>query len=346
MQTPPPNIFDYNLKEWEYWVQKAGHPRYRAGQIFAWLHRLNATDVVEMGNLPQALRARLATEFVWPREAQESRALGADGTAKLLYLFPREKVVETVWLPYEKRQSICISVQSGCSLNCSFCATGKIDFKGNLSAGEIVAQVYLTQKAMGRRVTNVVFMGMGEPFYNYDNVMKAADLLNDPNGMNIGARHITISTSGILPGIERFIQEKRPYGLALSLHAVFPDKRAQLMNIEEKYPFQQVVGYLERNRASMRKSRLTFEYIMIREKNMGYEDARELARLARRLRAKVNLIPLNTSFGGMVRPSEEEIQQFHGMLSEFGITAMNRRSPGKDIDAACGMLAGGQLALK
>jgi len=262
-----------------------------------------------------------------------------DKTAKYLFAFDK-KEVESVWLPYENRQSICISVQSGCSLDCSFCATGKIAFKGNLSTGQILSQVYGMQQMHDRRITNVVFMGMGEPFYNYDNVIKAASLLSHKHGMNISRRRLTLSTSGVLPGIRRFVEEKQPYRLALSLHAVFAEKRKQIMDIEEKFSFIEVLEYLGGKRAELQQGQLMFEYIMIDEVNISENDAKELARWAKLLRAKVNLIPMNTEFNGMRRPSDEKIYAFWRQLVERDVVAINRKSPAKDIDGACGMLAG------
>lgn len=317
-----------------------GHKRFRAQQVFQWLHLKQVFDVRRMRNLKADFQDYLTEKFQFPdfKILNETRS-PSDQTAKYLFEFGT-KQVESVWLPYENRQSICISVQSGCSLDCSFCATGKIPFKGNLSTAQILTQVYGMQQLYDRRITNVVFMGMGEPFYNYDNAIKAASLLAHQHGMNISRRRITISTSGVLPGIRRFIEEKQPYRLALSLHAVFPEKRQQIMDIEEKFPFEDVLRYLRDHREDLQQGQLMFEYIMIDRVNIFPEDARELARWAKQLRAKVNLIPMNTTFNGMHRPSDEDIYAFWRQLVEQQVVAVNRKSPAKDIDGACGMLAG------
>jgi 23S rRNA (adenine2503-C2)-methyltransferase len=317
-----------------------GHKKFRAQQVFQWLHLKQVFDVRQMTNLKADFQDYLAEKFSFPdfKILNESKS-PSDQTAKYLFEFGKRQV-ESVWLPYENRQSICISVQSGCSLDCSFCATGKIPFKGNLTAGEILTQVYGMQQLYDRRITNIVFMGMGEPFYNYDNAIRAAGLIGHQHGMNISRRRITLSTSGVLPGIKRFVEEKQPYRLALSLHSVFADKRKQIMDIEEKYPFLDVLEYLKEKRYELQQGQLMFEYIMIDGINIFPDDARELARWAKALNAKVNLIPMNTEFNGMHRPPDEKIYDFWRSLVERGVVAVNRRSPAKDIDGACGMLAG------
>ncbi|MCS6984861.1 MAG: 23S rRNA (adenine(2503)-C(2))-methyltransferase RlmN [Leptospiraceae bacterium] len=337
------HIYDFDLAQWQEYLRTKGYPAYRARQIFEWLHRHMVSSPQECHNLPTELRQLLEEEFHWPG-GEEIRSLqSSDGTVKFLIAFSQRKVIETVWLPYPNRQSLCVSVQAGCSLNCRFCATGKIPFGGNLTTGEILTQFYLTQRTMQKKVTNVVFMGMGEPFYNYEATIKAAFLMHSTLGQSVGARHITISTAGVLPAVERFYQEKNPFGLALSVHAVFPEKRREIMDIEKKYPLQDLLKVLRQYRDRIRKNRFTFEYIMIRKFNMYREDAQKLAELAREFRAKINLIPLHTRFYGMEPPSEEEQNLFFKWLYEEGVLARNRRSPGKDIEAACGMLAAGKL---
>ena len=317
---------------------KAGYPKFRAQQVFQWLHLKQVLDVAEMTNLKADFKAYLTENFSFPEYVIRQKTISpVDQTAKYLFGF-KEKSVEAVWLPYENRQSICISVQSGCSLDCSFCATGKIKFNGNLTAAEIISQVYGLQKLYDRRITNVVFMGMGEPFYNYDHVMRAAEILAHQNGMNLSRRRITISTSGVLPGIKRFIEEKQPYRLALSLHAVFATTRRTIMDIEEKFSFTEVLEYLYQKRHELQQGQLMFEYILIDGVNISQKDADELARWAKRLKAKVNLIPMNTEFNGMKRPDEKTIYDFWRRLVEQKIVAVNRKSPAKDIEGACGML--------
>ncbi|MFZ5628532.1 MAG: 23S rRNA (adenine(2503)-C(2))-methyltransferase RlmN [Spirochaetota bacterium] len=335
-----PEILGLTEEELAAYLVADGHKKFRAQQVFQWLHLKQVFDVRQMTNLKADFQDYLTEKFVFPefRILNETKS-PSDQTAKYLFEFGN-KQVESVWLPYENRQSICISVQSGCSLDCSFCATGKIAFKGNLTTGQILSQVYGMQHLYDRRITNVVFMGMGEPFYNYDNAIKAAGLLAHQHGMNISRRRITLSTSGVLPGIKRFIEEKQPYRLALSLHAVFAEKRRAIMDIEEKFAFEEVLEYLREHRGEMQQGQLMFEYIMIDGINISPEDAKELARWAKLLKAKVNLIPMNTSFNGMHRPTDEKIYDFWRQLVERDVVAVNRKSPAKDIDGACGMLAG------
>lgn len=327
------------LPDWEEWL--GGKPKFRARQITSWLHQKDALSASEMSDLPQDLRDQLHSNFNWPQESMLENLChsSTDKTAKLLFAFSENKKVETVWLPYENRQSICISVQAGCSLDCSFCATGKIKFGGNLSVGEILLQVYMARKVMQKKITNIVFMGMGEPFYNYENVVKAAHILHSQFGSGISTRRITISTSGVLPGIVRFTQEKQPFKLALSLHSAIPEKRARLMDIEKKYSITEILDFLHSNRNSFKANQLMIEYIMIRNFNMGDEDKKALIKAARKISAKINLIPLNTSFGGYKAPTEKEIDHFWRDIKSHNLVVINRRSPAKSIEGACGMLA-------
>lgn len=339
-----PEILALTEEELAEHIVADGHKKFRAQQVFQWLHLKQVFDVRKMTNLKVDFQDYLLDKFSFPDfKILNHTQSPSDHTAKYLFAYDKRQV-ESVWLPYENRQSICVSVQSGCSLDCSFCATGKIAFKGNLTAGEILAQVYGMQQLYERRITNIVFMGMGEPFYNYDNVLRAADLIAHQHGMNISRRRITLSTSGVLPGIKRFVEERQPYRLALSLHAVFPEKRAAIMDIEEKFNFIDVLEYLRAHRSELQQGQLMFEYIMIDGINIFPEDAKELARWANLLHAKVNLIPMNTEFNGMRRPPDEKIYDFWRSLVERGVVAVNRKSPAKDIDGACGMLAGRQAS--
>lgn len=336
------HIYDLDADEWQAFTEEKGLPAYRAGQIVHWLHEKNALHAGEMKNLPKALRSQLNDEFIWPG-TEESIEQGAGGVEKALFTLGspgRNHEVETVWLPYEDRQSLCISIQAGCTLDCSFCATGKLQFKGNLSSGQILEQVYRMQRMHERRISNIVFMGMGEPFHNYDATLKAAEMLTSDKGLNISARKITISSSGITPAIDQFFTEKRRFRFALSLHSAISEKRARLMDVEAKYPLAGIQQVLSRHRKSMWDGQLTLEYIMIKNVNMSEIDLKALIEFSRSLRAKVNLIPMNTTYNDMHRPSDKEIAAFTEKLQAAGIVAINRRSPGRDINGACGMLAG------
>ncbi len=248
------------------------------------------------------------------------------------------KSIEAVWIVSPKRRTGCISSQAGCTLNCSFCATGTLPFLGNLPAWQIVDQVYELIRRRGERNTNVVFMGMGEPFHNYENVIKAARILHHPDGLNIGARHITISTAGVIPSIERFITNREPFNLAISLNHVEPDARGEIMDIERKYPLDKLLQAARAYTRAMDR-RITFEYVMIPGVNLGPEHQRRLIKIGRSVRCKINLIPLNTTLQGWRRPTGDEIHKFQSGLLDAGLSVFNRGSPGKNIDGACGMLA-------
>lgn len=336
-----PHILDYSLPQWLNFVQTRGHKNFRARQIFTWLHKNLAQSSQEMNNLPQDLKTALQEDFIWPMpQPLVSFTCTEDSTAR--YLFKSgEHRIESVWLPQDTRKAACVSVQQGCSFDCSFCATGKIPFGGNLSSGEILAQVYLLSRLQKQKITNVVFMGMGEPLINYQASLQAAHMLNNPAALDIGKRRITFSSVGYLPGIKRFIEEKQPFNLAISVHSLHAPTRRKIMKAEEQYPLTEVLVFLEQHRKNMRKNQLTLEYILIENINMQTKDAHDLAQAAKHLQAKINLIPLNTSFAGFVRPSEKKIDAFWQILQQAGVVAVNRHSAGQKIEAACGMLAGG-----
>ncbi|AAS71339.1 23S rRNA (adenine(2503)-C(2))-methyltransferase RlmN [Leptospira interrogans] len=265
-----------------------------------------------------------------------------DGTQK--FTFTSEsgngKEFEAVWIPSGDggRKTICISSQIGCTLNCKFCATAKLEFQGNLKAHEIVDQILQVEKIVGDKATNVVFMGMGEPLHNYFNVIRAASIFHDPDALNLGAKRITISTSGVVNGIRRFIENKEPYNFAISLNHPDPKGRLQIMDIEEKFSLPELLQAAKDFTREL-KRRITFEYVMIPGVNMGFENANKLVKIAKSLDCKINVIPLNTEFFGWRRPTREEIAEFIALLEPAGVPILNRRSPGKDIFGACGMLA-------
>lgn len=338
------HLLGKSQEQWEGWLKNNEEPSYRSKQIMHALTKEGEVNPLNITSLPKNLREKLGLEFFSP-SITKSEIEENSGTSKFLIEADPAKIIETVWLPYEQRISLCVSIQSGCSLDCSFCATGKMPFKGNLSVGGVLAQVNLAQQQMNKKITNVVFMGMGEPFYNYYNTIEAARILNANEAYNIGAKKITISTSGVLPGIESFLQTKQPYTLALSLHSAISEKRKILMDIETRYPLKEISSLLQKERGRLRPNQLTLEYIMIENFNMEQADIKALSKLAKRLNAKVNLIPLNTAYADYRRPSEQQMDQFWQNLKDEGIIAINRRSPGYSIAAACGMLAGKNSAV-
>jgi len=331
------HILDNDLEDWKQYLKENNFKSFRANQIFHWLHNQLSIDLSDASNLPKKLVLKIQEDFRTKETSNINKRISND-SEKILWDVNNRKI-ESVLLKYNNRFSVCVSVQSGCTLNCSFCATGKLAFTGNLSVGEILEQVYFFQRESNTRISNIVFMGMGEPFYNYDNTIKAANILSDKEGLDISKHKITISTVGVMPELERFVKEEIPYNLALSVHAVSSEKRLKLMQIEKKYSLKTVTEFLAKNRNLMQKNQLTFEYIMIKNMNMTKDDAYQLGRLAKKLRAKINLIPINTDYEDYICPSKNEIDDFWEILNNLKVVAINRGSAGFDIDGACGMLA-------
>jgi len=315
-----------------------GAPPYRAEQIMRWVYQQDVRGPQEMTNLPKALRAALEERFVLTRLEEEARERSADGTVKLLLGVEGGFSVEAVMIPEGSRRTACISSQAGCGIGCTFCATALGGLGRNLRAGEIVDQVAALQRATGERITNVVFMGMGEPFANYREVMKAARLLNDPWAFGIGARHITISTSGVAPAIERFAREGVQFVLAVSLHAGTDEVRSRLVPLNRKYPLD-VLMKACRYYVDATRRRITFEYVLIKDVNDGLDQADALVRRVEGLLCHVNLIPLNpVPETGFERPGADVVRRFARRLERAGIEVTLRRERGADIQAACGQL--------
>ncbi|HEU4584325.1 MAG TPA: 23S rRNA (adenine(2503)-C(2))-methyltransferase RlmN [Gemmatimonadaceae bacterium] len=312
-----------------------GEPAYRGAQVVRRLWKNPASSFAAMTELPAAFRERLAERFALPRLRLLSRQRSADGTQKFLFGLPDGQGIETVAIPESGRLTLCISSQAGCALQCAFCATGRMGFQRNLEPWEIAGQVRemrLVDEPL--TVTNVVFMGMGEPLMNWRAVSPALTILNSPEGLGIGARHITVSTVGVLPGIVALSERPEQFRLAISVHAPSDELRRELMPINIKYPLADVI-----EAAKSFDRRITFEYVMLRDVNDRPEHARRLAELAKECRAFVNLIPLHE--GGAVEfrstPSER-IEAFARAVRAGGVQVAVRRSRGKDIAAACGQL--------
>ncbi|MGD9782502.1 MAG: 23S rRNA (adenine(2503)-C(2))-methyltransferase RlmN [Kiritimatiellia bacterium] len=318
--------------------QAAGQPAFRAKQLWQWLQVQGATRWDQMGNLPRALKDKLA-ETHTPEPAKIMKESGdPGGTRKWLVGLDDGESIETVLIPARDRNTVCVSTQVGCKMGCAFCASAKCGFARGLSAGEIVAQVQLVAAALGRRPDNVVYMGMGEPFDNYDEVLKSVRLLNHPDGLNVGARRITLSTSGIVPGIRRLAGEGLQVELSVSLHAPNPELRRKLMPIENKYPMEALLWECADYTAKT-KRHITFEYTLIRGVNDAVRDAEELAGRLRRFPCRVNLIPLSPvgEFAGEA-PPREAMEAFLRVLERRGVEGTLRESKGKGVDAACGQL--------
>ncbi len=312
---------------------------FRATQIFKWLHDKNVITFADMRNLSHNLQTKLEQSSHITTLDTVTRHQAKDGTIKYLFQLEDGQTIESVYLPYaDGRQSICISSQVGCGMGCSFCATAIGGFIRNLTPAEIVEQVYAVQRDLSVRITNVVLMGMGEPLLNYDSVIKAIRLLNDPLGTNIGIRKITLSTCGIVPQIRQLSKEDLQLVLAISLHAPNDALRNQLMPINRKYPLVELISACSEYTKITRR-RITFEYAVIAGVNDLPEHAEQLVRLIKGLLCHVNLIPINPVEGfEFGRPSRVNLQGFMEIISNNGIEVSIREERGTDIDAACGQL--------
>jgi len=319
------------------WVKERGLPGYRADQLHRrlWVQPVAAwSDATE---LPAALRAELDEAFPLRRLEEERSQLSQDGTRKFLWRLDDGEAVESVLIPSGTRRTLCISSQAGCALGCVFCATGQMGFRRNLSPFEIAGQVReVMLRDPADKPSNIVFMGMGEPLLNWPGVDVALTILNRPDGLGIGARHITVSTVGIIPGMKKLAARPEQFRLAISLHAPTAERRQAIMPIEKKYDLGAVL-----QAATAFRKRITFEYVMIAGKNDSDQDADALAALANRHGALVNLLPLHPGGAPGLEPTpSNKIKNFAGRLQARGVEAVVRRSRGLDIKAACGQLAG------
>jgi 23S rRNA (adenine2503-C2)-methyltransferase len=323
------------LVELESFLKEEGQPAYRARQILRHLWMNPAATFGDMSDLPRALRDRLATRYSIPRLAVDTDQQSSDGTRKFLFRLADGQAIETVAIPEGKRLTLCISSQAGCALQCAFCATGVMGFARNLEPFEIAGQVReLALLDPPIKPTNIVFMGMGEPLMNWKAVDTALTILNDPQGLGIGARHITVSTVGVLPGIVALSQRPEQFRLAISVHAPSDDLRRSLMPINVKYPLADVIDAAKRF-----DRRVTFEYVMLGGVNDALEHAIALGRLARECGAFVNLIPLHPGGAGNFVPSTAAaMRRFTSELRKAGVEVAVRKSRGLDIAAACGQL--------
>lgn len=324
-------------------VAELGEKPYRAAQVWEWLWKTHAPSIEAMSNLSKDLRAKLAERAVLRPLVIAEQQQSADGTIKCAFRTWDGHVVEGVLIPTEKRITACVSSQIGCSLACDFCATGKLKRVRNLSAGEIVDQVVqiaaLAEEHLQRPLTNIVYMGMGEPLLNYGNTLRSAERINAEDGLGMSYRRITVSTAGIAKQIRQLGDDGAKFNLALSLHAATDEKRSSLMPINDTNNLQELMSALRHYTALSRKD-VTFEYILFRDYNDSLEDARDLVRLCSKVDAKVNLIEYNAiDDGRFQRTPIEQALKFQNYLESKGITARIRRSRGRDIDAACGQLA-------
>jgi len=314
-------------------------PSFRPTQIYKSVYQRGFEDFELMTDLPKPLRASLAEEWDIKLPAVHRRFDSMDGTRRYLVRLADGELAETVYIPEENRDTICISSQIGCALACTFCLTGQLGLTRHLSAGEIVTQALIAQREnISERGFNIVLMGMGEPLHNYDSVMKAIRILHDEDGLNMSMSRITLSTAGLLPGIERLADEPMIPNLAISLTGATNEKRNQLMPINRRYPIEQLLDVV-RQFPLKHRQRVTFEYVLLRGVTDAPEDALHLVKLLKGIRAKVNLIPFNEAEElGYRRPSDAAVARFQQILIDHHISAFVRKNRGNDISAACGQL--------
>ena len=332
------NIKQYNLDELKNEMISIGEKPFRAEQIFSWLYREKVKEFDEMTNLSLELREKLKAEYDICNFKIIRKQESSDGTKKYLFDLLDGNAIETVLMQYHHGKTICVSSQIGCKMGCKFCASTGIPFVRNLSAGEIVEQVIAVEQDILDNISNIVFMGIGEPLDNYENVMKAIKIINNPKGLNIGARHISISTSGIVPKIYDLANENMQCTLSISLHATNNKKRSEMMPVNNAYPIEELIkackDYIKKT-----NKRISFEYALAKDNNDNLEDAKELVKLLKGMICHVNLIPINKIENGkFTKSTNENIIKFRDYLNDHGIVATIRRELGSDIDAACGQL--------
>ena len=317
-----------------------GAPRYRGRQLAQWIYLKGVADPEAMSDLPRAFRAALAGQAAVELPEVERRTPSQDGSQKLVLRYPDGARVQAVLMPDGDRLTLCVSTQVGCGFGCAFCFTGTMGLERNLSAGEIVAQVLVARAGLapGERITHIVYMGMGEPLANYAATVKSLRLLTDPHAFGFSPRRVTVSTVGLVSGIERLARENLRVNLAVSLHATSNEIRDRIMPVNRGFAIEELLAACRRFPLPFRQ-RMTFEYVLLDGVNDAVEDARRLVRLLKGIRAKINLIPFNDWEGsGFARPPLPRILAFQAVLLEHGITATIRWSKGEDIGAACGQL--------
>ncbi|MBL7994246.1 23S rRNA (adenine(2503)-C(2))-methyltransferase RlmN [bacterium] len=342
--TEKPNLLGMTLDELETFFVSLGEKKFRGAQVFQWLYKYGAESFDDMTDISKTLRERLGEVAVIHHAAaiktQQSGEKEAYATKKILFELADGQKIESVFIPDDERRTVCISTQVGCAVGCEFCATGWMGFNRNLTVGEIVGQLIYVRKYIDPGISNVVFMGMGEPFLNYENVIAAAQIIANEKGVGMAAKHITISTSGIIPKIYEYADEGHPYNLAISLNATTDEVRRRVMPITKKYPLTELLQ-AAKHFNSTRRNPVTLEYVLMADVNDTNADALRLRKFASELgRCKVNVIPYNPIEGpALKRPSQESIDHFMKLVSSIQSPLTLRRSRGTDISAACGQLA-------
>jgi len=341
------NLFNLNQTSMREFFARMSEKPYRATQVMKWIYHNGLTDIDNMTNLSKDLRQRLLESVCFTLPETVTEQTSTDGTVKWLLRVDNSNCIEMVYIPELDRGTLCISSQVGCALDCSFCATGKQGFNRNLSVAEIIGQLWLANQKLGhykepdrRIITNVVMMGMGEPLLNFENVMAAIDLMTDDLGFNIARKRVTLSTSGVVPGIYR-LADTMNISLAISLHAPTDELRDILVPINRKYPIKELMKACKYYADNNKGEPITFEYVMLKDVNDNPDAARRLCDIVRGIPAKINLIPFNPFPGSVyTRSATVNIDRFRDILVNAGIITITRKTRGDDIDAACGQLVG------
>jgi len=340
------NLLEYDLRHLTAFCKEIGEKPFRARQLLRWIHRFGEDDFAIMYDLAKSLREKLSMTAAIEGPKVKSASISADGTRKWLLDVGGGNAVDLVFIPEASRGTLCISTQAGCALACTFCSTGRQGFNRNLTTAEIIGQLRLANKTLehdgrgARVISNVVLMGMGEPLLNFDNVVSALHLMLDENAYGLSRRRVTLSTSGVVPGIDSLSKEC-PVALAVSLHAPNDALRDILVPINRKYPLRELLAACRRYVAVAPKDFITFEYVMLQGVNDSVAHARQLVSLVKDVSCKFNLIPFNAfPDSGYRRSAPDAIDRFRGILTEAGIVATTRKTRGDDIDAACGQLVG------
>ena len=343
------SIYSLDIQDWQNWLQEQKQPKFRANQIFDWLFKKRVTSIDEMSNLPKDLKGLMQESFDVTTLKERKKQVASDGTTKFLFELSDGDLIETVLMRHKYGCSVCVTTQVGCRIGCKFCASTLSGLKRNLQAGEIVAQVLRVQQYLDEsqeRVSHIVVMGIGEPFENYENLTKFIENINSEKGLNIGSRHITVSTSGIVPKIYNFADQHPQVSFAVSLHAPTDELRTQLMPINRAYPLEKLMEAVKYY-IKQTNRRITFEYGLIKNVNDTVECANQLADLVGRLNCHINLIPVNyVPERGFDRTPIEHIEKFEQTLKKRGVNVTVRRELGSDIDAACGQLRAKEGALE
>ena len=333
------NISNFTLEELEEYITSLDEKKFHAKQIFKWIHKMGVVSFDEMTDISKSLRDKLKENaYILDMEILQCQKSKKDGTMKFLIKLVDGCAIESVFMVYNHGNTLCVSTQVGCKMGCKFCASTKEGFERSLIASEIEGQILTVERYTEKKISNVVYMGIGEPLDNYDNVIKSIKLINHPYGLNIGARHISLSTCGIVPNIYRLADENIQCTLSISLHATTDEKRREIMPIANRYSIDELLtackDYIKKT-----GRRISFEYALIYGKNDSYEDAMGLVKLLRGMIAHVNLIPVNEiKEKDYKKASEKSIEKFMNTLNSCGIVTTVRRELGSDIDAACGQL--------